>query len=918
MTTMNAARAAVSLVALVTLKNVDWRGTLSALCESLSEEPALESDLTRDAFACVNVEPVTPVTGHTHPTAAAVRSTGTYFARRFASRLGVQLYILGMSKSDQRKDLRGSRAWWWPKDTHIANRADLEFFDDIRYICDCDYYLDMPRLLSKQAKPTLLYTAVPESACETNVDNSTTYFEKDGSLMTLVSGGGAYSHYLWDYGSDSIMVKLYEYGVLLRLVTYAIERKQVARNRQLVLLTPIKIFNGFNAWVASYLLDGKSLARFDPIQRLDDGSLFVRFQVHTESTTMVTTARPGTSLCATIPLEIDAAIAGVARLGTTRLLLPTVASWLPRENRTAAVVLTEYFRAGAKPHVAVVFPVAEGVRAYQYEPRTYDQDAKPKLQSFMSPLVHGAFAPVPNEAGERQCVKGRITDMKQAEPKPSPFRDQCMEEFATLIMQGAHLEPVDVEVVIDKQTTPAQKLSLNKAFLSGATLIAVLKCFIKSEAYPDVKDPRNISTYNDSDKLSMSQFALALSEHMKQFKWYGPGKTPLEIAVRMVEICADASYLNISDFRRMDGTITMVLRGMDRAVCMKAFIHHRLVLNELLNRNAGNKGVMPSGTSFDQGSSHGSGCAATSNFQTTRAAFTAYLAFRHTVKPNGQTYQPQEAFDALGIHFGDDGADADLPISSHAWACKQVGLLVESSIVQRGDPGVNFLARNYSPAIWTGCPNSMCDVKRQLSKFHTTVRLPANVPAEQKLLEKSMSYLATDRNTPVIGELCQRAFVLSTRRTDVSFGIGTWWSKFDASVQFPNENVDGWMDVEFERVFPEFDRDVFNRWLASTTTDTQILAAPLCAEPAPATPTSVEVVVDEVVMPAKEPDVAIVEPDDDEDPMPPLEDWPKDKPKKQAGGKTGENKSPPRQQKKPPSKTKYVKKDELRPHKGRK
>jgi len=286
-------------------------------------------------------------------------------------------------------------------------------------------------------------------------------------------------------------------------------------------------------------------------------------------------------------------------------------------------------------------------------------------------------------------------------------------------------------------------------------------------------------------------------------------------------------------------------------ICMKAFTNHRTVLNELLKTNVDNKGYLPFGTTFNQDSSHGSGCSATSLFQTLRAAFTAYLAFRNVRKDDGSEYTPKQAFNALGIHLGDDGLDADLPSKNHLWAASKVGLILEVNILQRGDRGVNFLARYYSPEVWNGLPDSMCDVKRQLSKFHVTVRLPQGVTPEQKLVEKAMSYVATDGNTPVIGDFCKRVLLLSPFRPKCLHGIGNWWSKFHESVQYPNRNVAEWMDVEFDEQFPEFDRKLFNEWLASVETSQKLLSAPLCCAPVPASPAIVDVIVDEDVLSAR-------------------------------------------------------------------
>jgi hypothetical protein len=319
----------------------------------------------------------------------------------------------------------------------------------------------------------------------------------------------------------------------------------------------------------------------------------------------------------------------------------------------------------------------------------------------------------------------------------------------------------------------------------------------------------------------------------------------------MGEICRNAEYVNISDYHRMDGTITYTLRQVDRAICMKAFANHRAKLNELLKTNVDNKGYLPCGTTFSQGPSHGSGCSATSLFQTLRASFTAYFAFRNQRTASGRHLTPEEAFAAIGIHLGDDGVDANLSTASHQWAADRVGLVLEAVVVQRGFRGVNFLARYYSPNIWYGDVNSMCDVKRQLSKFHTTVRLPKNVKPEQKLVEKAMSYVATDGNTPVLGAFCQRVLLRSPYRPKSLLGIGNWWAKFEASVQYPNQNVDGWMDVEFTALFAEFDRSQFDKWLASTGPVEELLCPPVCAEPRAAQPGGAAVVVDEDVVPAK-------------------------------------------------------------------
>lgn len=836
----------------------DIRRSLSSLLENCSKKTRIASDVSRDQFSTTELCPPKPVDGHTHATAASLRTSATAFARIFAANCGGVLYSCSQSKSDQRKGIRGERQWYWAKDVNATNAADSESPDDIMYLCDVDYYKDMPEFLARTEKTVLLYTVVPESAAGTGIDDTSYYFEEDGRLRTFVAGGGTYIHQLWDYGYDSVIVYRRFMGIKIGATVYSIERKQVGYSRQLILLSPLRTFNVLGSWLSSFLLETPLLKRFNPIVK-GNGMAFTRFRVHRQNETYITTAICGQHLAADIPARVDEAIAIVARNGSTPIVLPTVAGWIGPSvgdegaaNKAAAAVLMQYYRCVIERPKLTVYPVEKAVRSYNYAVSNYVPEDKPKLEAFMSPLVHAAFTPIMNKEAEAACVKGRINNLKGPEPKPNQFVDQCMLEFTDLVVRGSTLFPVNVETVVAKQTRSAQKLSLRKAMDAGPFLKRLLKCFLKAEAYADVKDPRNISTFNDADKLTMAQFALALSEHLKQFRWYGPGKTPLEISTIVANICENAiSFVNASDMHRMDGTVKYRLRMVDRMIFMRAFGYHRAEMNELLNRNCDNKGILPHGTSFEQDSSQGSGCSATSVSQTLRNAFNSYLAYRHTRKPDGSYYSPEEAFRALGIYLGDDGLQADLPIESHKWASERVGLVLEAIVVEYGQPGVSFLARYYSPQVWNGRLDSMCDVKRQLSKFHTTVRLPNNVRPEEKMVEKARGYVATDGNTPVIGRLCKRALDLNTARSRRDLGIAPWWSKFEQSVQYPNSNADQWMDAEFQRLFPEFNVEVFNSWINTVTCWRELLGAPLCCEPKQATPTSVPVVVDGDVLPAR-------------------------------------------------------------------
>jgi len=168
----------------------------------------------------------------------------------------------------------------------------------------------------------------------------------------------------------------------------------------------MKEFIGLGCWLALLLMETATLSRFKPVVQTNDVP-FIRFNVtQPDGQTLVTTSVAGTFSSATVPVAVDEAIANVAKLGSTNLMMPTTASWV-KDDKAAAVILTRYHRATVHRSPLTVFPVAKAVRAYQYAPADYDQEAKPKLQAFMSPLVHEAFAPIANKAGEVQCVEGQ-------------------------------------------------------------------------------------------------------------------------------------------------------------------------------------------------------------------------------------------------------------------------------------------------------------------------------------------------------------------------------------------------------------------------------------------------------------------------------------------------------------------------------
>jgi hypothetical protein len=341
---------------------------------------------------------------------------------------------------------------------------------------------------------------------------------------------------------------------------------------------------------------------------------------------------------------------------------------------------------------------------------------------------------------------------------------------------------------------------------------------MKREAYGKITDPRNISTFPPLVKLDYSRFIYAVTDYMKgkpQFSWYAFGRTPIEIAGAVARICENSFEVLVSDYSRMDGRKSNISRLVFRTFCMRLFKpKYHSELDELLKLQFNRIGYTKHGVKYDSGYTQASGGVDTSVSNTLDCAFGAYLGSRYSGMP------PVGAQDFLVNRFmagGDDAIMGDISAARVGAAARTVGHKLTFEIYTRGNPGVNFLSRIYSPQVWFGSPVSMCDIRRQLMKFHVTpirgvdYTLPSNCLT--KLREKCVSFYMTDRLTPVIGQFCTKVVDrLGKGPDDVGPKSERWWSRFSHDVQFPQDNGDWMLDVLNDTI-PNLYLPPFYDWL---------------------------------------------------------------------------------------------------------
>lgn len=765
---------------------------------------------------------------HTHGVAAANRSTAVTFMRHVADRVGLQYYSVQASASDERHGVEGSRTYYWAKDMIVQPAVYQPQNRALLAMVDVDYYMDMNDFLVNAERPVIMYTFVPERAAGCG-DGYVWHVDNESQVHMSITGGGQYTHRLWDYGYDNVMaVEWFLYIIPWKVVSYLVDRRRVAADRYVVLFTPIASWRYPLSLLAWLSLSGPRVKRM--VLAVGD---WVRLKIVAQGGVKISTARVNTTLCCTVPVEIDDAIAAIARISRTELSLPQVQSLV--DKKVEAVVLVEYHRLKTKHLPPVVFPVTEGVRSYQVLMAPYDPNAKPSLIAFMSPIIHGAFAPMQTPGNEAYSIRKRVDEVKST-AEMTPFTLRCCREFVERVVpMPHHIHPVDQDEVFARQARPMQRSLLNLATLMFKPF-RIIRMFLKKEAYPGVKAPRPISQMNPRDNLEYSAFLYAVAEHLKMCRWYAFGKTPLETAEAVAAVCVHAEVVLMTDFNKMDGHVSKVSRELEQMIMVRLFHpEHHAVMLELMRGQYGLDGVSRLGIKYKTGFARASGSSETSAFNTLTNAFVSFVALRM------EGLNADDAYQGLGLYGGDDGIAANVSCEKMARAARAVGQEVEGKVVKRGSFGVKFLARYYSPEVWNGGLDSCADVRRQLVKFHTTTSLPSYISPKIKLVEKAESYYMTDKNTPILGELVTLIHQMHLRDAEyaatqkvrqegahVLKNVGYYHGKVSADYQYPNENGMGWMEAVIQQDLPQFNRDVFTNFLERCATLEQIMRPPLC------------------------------------------------------------------------------------------
>lgn len=808
--------------------------TTPLIQETLRTGP-LSSSQQRQVFVDLPIVRSQPQSNHTHGTSASDRNAGTATASLLAHNLGLEPYFVQQSLSDVRKGRDGDRSFHWPKDLAVPpTEFHFDCTSQAAVLIDVDYYIDMPTLMARHPG-TYIVMAFQPTAVAKSVGEYTFRFLEDNRVLYQVSGGAEYTHHVWDYAGDTFLVEDVRY-LSKTVCAYHIDRKFVDEHHCLILFSLIGCYEMPSVIPTSWTLEGRALTRMRPIA---DGHVVM--DIVQQDGRYRSVAMIGDYTAVTLPRAQYDAVRAVAVAAKQMVSPATVASniapasavGLPTERMPPghAAILTNYLRSVIPHSPPVVYPPTDCVLPIYFA--KHDYDAPVPLAGFGSPLIGPCYAYATSIASDDRCIQGRVEAFQDDDPRVEgpvpPTLAGYMVEFAERLIPIPHVGvPVDHDYVREKQPRPNQRSRLNEAEVTGPFYKRAWSAFVKKETAVKPSDPRNISQGAPMTNLKYSCFMYAFHNVvMSEQEWYAFNKTPAECAQRVCDVLAEALHSVLADGSRFDGHVNRRARIFER-ICMLRFFsrQYHSDLNEAMDEQIGVPGTTTEGRRYHSGYGRGSGSLETADFNSILTAFIDYCAWRNTLV-NGAKCSPDEAWARLGIYGGDDSLAGAVDPKALKKSSELMGQDYEIKVVRRGEIGVEFLNRQFSPDVWNGDVNSMANPSRLLSKLWVG---PAKLHQPlQRFAERISGYYRMDRNSPVIGEITRVAHELLG--DFVEGELMPWDGKFSLESNWPNEDESGWMIEVFNASIPDFDFDRFQQWICEVRYHedaNMLLRAPLC------------------------------------------------------------------------------------------
>lgn len=713
--------------------------------------------------------------GHPHKTAAELRNAATIAMRSTAQALGYEPYVV--SPSQRETDVDANRFYYQLNDFAQQFKASPVLEKSCIIMTDIDYYADMSYWLSFGV-PVLIYTFVPDTAGGPVREGRFTI--TDNVVTTHISGGGVYSHELWDYNADSkwvpdqgdswIRFLLNRLGQAIgvwdhmSVVMFTIDQYMVDNDRRVMSLVPFTripaVFWDDETTMLSRMelsVTGKDGRKFNHLMTLKPGG-----------GAMVSVSEAGQAVSATLPESSFIGTRNRYQSLATKHLSDVVRFCSQVLDANGASILASYFSSIVGPIPTVIHQPGEFASHYDCEGANVVEDGKRYARRYASaPLTQEAVYPVISSNNEERCIEKRINLpqrtaielMIKANPRkpgtpPTRFYEYANQFIKQLVPVPSVGTPLQNSQVAEMQDRPTQRLRSAVAAQDVEYDMRVAS-FQKAEAYSMPNDPRNISTVPTAHTLRLSAYTLSFKKDMlADCPWYMPGKTPIEISQAIQALADNNSKLVIGDYSRFDGTITRWLREQVEQASYLRWVKPEYVdeLRAMLRKELDAKAYTKLGMPYSPGCSRLSGSPLTTDGNTIINAFVAFATLMEQQVP------ADVAFQRCGLFYGDDsimtgmlavvkpGKRAETALDDLQRVASTLGLQLKAELVPRGEP-VMFLSRVFIDP-WT-TPDSFTDPLRTLLKIHTTV---SHDDIREAGFQKASAYLVTDPLTPGVSD----------------------------------------------------------------------------------------------------------------------------------------------------------------------
>lgn len=783
------------VIPLLRTKVIDWFSTV------------YERDI-RPSFRAQEHSPAREVRdSHSHPLAAAIRTAANDTIDALAQKTGNQLYSISESQADQRRGLSGNRFFYTAKDLTSLSEVSVPqpHSDYIIKLSDVDFYIDdLPEFMSELDLPVLMYTFQPRYV-RSATPNGQVYCDGN-EIRGHYTGGAVYRHRLWDYDSD-VMTCTPWHG--LWTTTFLNESRLLPddRDRRLVCCTPRRR----TYFPANWLVSEKPLKRkvFELIKGwyrnvyIEDGQMMMSIGDSTMEAHMP--VQVWSCLYERYTRSKDLQISSMESL--LRLFItaaketdrnynmadcdPTLSATVAARAFSAKVPMFE----GITPTAP---PVADDRIQHSYLPHISKpilDDGKESMRSILEgseyPICDTSVCPMMHPHSDESAVENRVEKVANGKEPPA-YWNQYVREFVELFLRDRRgtVVPTETQEAWVRQDRPTQRSILRRADNWTALLKCKVSSFMKREAYGTPAAPRVISQLPEDLKLYWSCVMYAFTELLKTEPWYAFGKTPVDIATRVNEVCIEAmidggssAKVLPTDYSAWDGRRSQWLADFEKAVLLAGFAPEHRQLVEQMHTLHLRAPARVGDTHYNCGTARLSGSPETSTMNSLDNAFIAFVAYRES------GHSARGAYRRLGVYGGDDGLTANVEKDVYVRVASLLGEKLTYAVCAVGDP-VPFLARYYIDPWAPGGVHSICDIPRQAGKLHLT-RAPALEARDVVLQRKAMSYLLTDMATPVIGTwavalMCR--FELELAPCDKNDPDFRWWTDVDTSVQFPQSS----------------------------------------------------------------------------------------------------------------------------------